>query len=134
MLCASLDMNSKHRHIDFSLSSDVFNVYLLLVISRMLFPQSIIMAANQTGIIFKTSLIEIFTNVTASYLLMLKFGIMGVAYGTVIAFLTEKIILLLYCHRVLKISPQRFLVLRTWGIYTILLITVYYITLKIRHL
>ena len=119
---------------EFSISADVFNVYLLLVISRMLFPQSIIMAANQTGIIFKTSLIEIFTNVTASYLLMLKFGIMGVAYGTVIAFLTEKIILLLYCHRVLKISPQRFLVLRTWGIYTVLLITVYYITLKIRHL
>jgi O-antigen/teichoic acid export membrane protein len=100
----------------------------------MLFPQSIIIAANRTGIIFKTSLIEIFTNVTASYLLMLKYGIMGVAYGTVIAFLTEKLVLLLFCHRVLKISPQRFLALKTWTMYTVLLIIVYFISLKIRHL
>lgn len=119
---------------EFSISADVFNVYLLLVISRMLFPQSIIIAANRTGIIFKTSLIEIFTNVTASYLLMLKYGIMGVAYGTVIAFLTEKLVLLLFCHRVLKISPQRFLALKTWTMYTVLLIIVYFISLKIRHL
>lgn len=118
----------------FSISADVFNVYLLLVVSRMLFPQSLIIAANKTGMIFKTSLIEIFTNVTASYLLMLKYGIMGVAYGTVIAFLTEKLVLLLYCHRVLNISPTRFLVIKTWLIYTILLITTYFISLKIRHL
>lgn len=119
---------------EFSISADVFNVYLLLVVSRMLFPQSLIIASNKTGMIFKTSLIEIFTNVIASYLLMLKYGIMGVAYGTVIAFLTEKLVLLLYCHRVLKISPTRFLVIKTWLIYTILLITTYFISLKIRHL
>jgi O-antigen/teichoic acid export membrane protein len=114
---------------EFSQSAGIFNIYLLLLISRMLFPQSIIMASQKTGIIFKTALIEISVNIVGSYLLMLKFGIMGVAIGTVIAFFSEKLILTIWCHYRLKISIRKYLPVKTWLIYTLILLAVYFSTL-----
>jgi len=114
---------------EFTQSAGVFNIYLLLLISRMLFPQSLIMATRNTGIIFKTAIAEITINIVSSYLLMLKFGIMGVAIGTVIAFFSEKIILAIWCRYRLQIPIGKYLPVKTWLIYTILLLTAYFSTL-----
>jgi hypothetical protein len=51
------------------------------------------MSLQKRSIILNTAYWEILINVVSSYLLMLKFGILGIAYGTFIAFLSEKLIL-----------------------------------------
>lgn len=119
---------------EFTQSAGVFNIYLLLLISRMLFPQSVIMATGHTGIIFKTALAEITINIVSSYLLMLKYGIMGVAIGTVIAFFSEKIILAAWCRYRLQIRVEKYLPVQTWLIYSLLLLTAYFSTLRFGHL
>jgi len=77
----------------FQQSAGIFNIYLLLVISRTIFPQTVVMSLQKRSIILNTAYWEILINVVSSYLLMLKFGILGIAYGTFIAFLSEKLIL-----------------------------------------
>lgn len=109
----------------FEESAGIFNIYLLLIISRMVFPQSIMMALDAKREIFHTAILEIIINITASYLLMLKFGIQGIAYGTVIAFFMEKLILLI----ILKskgIDIQEFTPVRLWAGYSTLMILTYY--------
>lgn len=110
---------------EFISSASIFNIYLLLVVSRLLFPQSIIMSQVRTSVIFKTSIIEISINIIASYLLMLKFGMTGVAFGTFLAYLSEKVILVSYCHYRLKIPLTEYLEFRVWIFYTVLLLIVY---------
>jgi O-antigen/teichoic acid export membrane protein len=78
---------------EFQNSASVFNIYALLVISRMVFPQTLILALQRHDIIFRISIIELAVNVTSSVILMRWFGMEGIAFGTVIAFLTEKILL-----------------------------------------
>lgn len=108
----------------FSESSEIFNIYLLLIISRMIFPQSIMMALNAKREIFHTAILEILINITASYLLMLKFGIQGIAYGTVIAFFMEKLILAMLLKSK-GIEIQEFTPVRLWAGYSSLMILTY---------
>lgn len=109
---------------EFIESAKIFNVYLLLIISRMIFPQSVVLALQKTKIIFKVALIEIIVNVTISYLLMLKFGLIGVAYGTVIAFMVDKFLLSIYLNsRGIKFT--QYVPLKLWGWYSISLLLVY---------
>lgn len=110
---------------NFADSAPVFNVYLLLILSRMLFPQTIVMALKETKIIFVISVIEIAVNVMASYLLMMRFGLLGIAYGTVVAYIVEKGLLMLYLFHTKKIIPGKYIPLRTWTVYCIILILCY---------
>lgn len=108
----------------FAESSAIFNIYLLLIISRMIFPQSIMLALNAQKEIFKTAVLEIIINISASYFLMLKFGVIGVAYGTLIAFLAEKIILAIILKSK-NIGFQEYTPLRLWLGYSTLMVIVY---------
>ncbi len=107
---------------EFSQSAVVFNVFLLLIISRMVFPQSILMALGNTAIIFKIAIFEILINISASYVLMLKFGMLGVAYGTLLAFYSEKALLIWHLHKKEGIQPGLYTNLKIWLGYSILLL------------
>ena len=74
-------------------SARVFNVYLLLIISRLLFPQSLLLAFKKTRILMYVSGLELLTNVVLSILFVRIWGIVGVAWATVIAYLFERIVL-----------------------------------------
>jgi O-antigen/teichoic acid export membrane protein len=109
---------------EFIESAKIFNVYILLLISRMIFPQSVVLALQKTKVIFKVALIEIIVNVTVSYLLMLEFGLIGVAYGTVIAFLVDKLLLSIYLGRA-GIKFSQYVPLKLWAWYSVSLAIVY---------
>ena len=113
---------------NFAASVPIFNVYLLLVMSRMIFTQTIVMALKQTKIIFYISIAEIMANIIASYLLMLRFGIIGIAYGTVIAYFLEKALLMWYLFHTKKIIPWKYIPVRVWTIYCFLLLLCYWIS------
>jgi len=110
---------------NFTDSALIFNIYLLLIISRLLFPQTILIGLQQTKIILITSFIEIIINVLLSLLLVNYLGISGVAIATVIAFLIEKLILSLFLYQKFKISIIRFVEIKWYAFYSAITILIY---------
>jgi O-antigen/teichoic acid export membrane protein len=109
----------------FEQSASIFNIYLLLIISRMIFPQSVVLALQRRDIILNTAYWEITINVFSSLILMWKFGIIGIAYGTVVAFLSEKLILA-YRLKKLNVDFQQYTNFSKWFLFTVITILLYF--------
>jgi O-antigen/teichoic acid export membrane protein len=90
---------------EFAESAQVFNIYLLLVISRVLFPQTLLIGLRHAKAIMYVSAVEISLNVGLSLLFVQWFGLVGIAYATVIAFAVEKLLLMGILWRKEGISP-----------------------------
>jgi O-antigen/teichoic acid export membrane protein len=90
---------------EFAESAQVFNVYLLLVISRVVFPQTLLIGLRHAKAILYVSAVEISLNVGLSLLFVQWFGLVGIAYATVIAFAVEKLLLMAILWRKEGISP-----------------------------
>lgn len=105
----------------FKASAFIFNIYLLLTLTQLIFPQTILTARGDTKLLWYISLAELIVNVAASLLLMVPFGLVGIVWGTLIAFTFEKIILLVLVSRKYQIPPSSVCSLRTLAIYVIIL-------------
>jgi O-antigen/teichoic acid export membrane protein len=66
----------------FSESATVFNIYLLLVISRLLMPQTILNGLKLTRQIMVAAFFELVLNVALSLFLLAVWGIAGIAFAT----------------------------------------------------
>ena len=110
---------------EFSRSADVFMVYLLLIISRLLFPQTILIGLKKTRIVLIASVVEIILNVSLSLFLIQYYGIVGVAVATSIIFLVEKMVLVAYNYFSLRISPHQYIPVAVYLFYSSLLIIVF---------
>jgi len=104
----------------------VFNVFLLLVITRLVFPQTILLGFKKTRILLGVSIIEFFIKLVFSIWLAIPFGIVGVALGTFIAFTAERIILIVINYKYLKIKPAQYINLKWLAFYTSIIIIVYF--------
>lgn len=93
---------------EFAQSAQVFNVYLLLVVSRVVFPQTILIGLRHAKAIMHVSIVEISVNVALSLLFVQWFGLVGIAYATVIAFALEKLLLMRILWRKEGISPVEY--------------------------
>ena len=111
---------------NFAESYKIFNIYLLLVISRLVFPQTILIGLKHTKIIFVVSVIELIVNVILSLVLINYFGISGVAIATFIAFALEKIILISINYFKLKILPKHYISIPLLIIYSLITLFLYY--------
>ena len=107
---------------NFTQSAAIFNVYLLLIASRFVFPQSILIAKKENKLLFTVSVIELTINILLSVILMLKLGIIGIAYGTVIAFAIEKMIFVYLVKVKWQISIHQYIPIRVLLTAIILLI------------
>ncbi len=107
---------------EFAPAATIFNIYLLLVISRILFPQTILTAKKMNRSIVRASFFEITLNVGLSLILVQIIGLEGVAYATVLAYLCEKVYLAIVCKRKLKISIMQYLPFRLYIVASVLLI------------
>lgn len=112
---------------DYALSAKVFNIYLLLAFLRLLFPQTILIGNGHTRMFLWVSFIEIIVNITSSLILINYLGIIGVAFGTLIAFTTEKIILIYNVKKRLNISINQYINLKWYSFYLLCSIVVYLI-------
>ncbi len=104
----------------FAASATIFNIYLLLVISRLVFPQIILTGLAYTKEIMLASFLELIVNVVFSLALVSWLGIAGVAAGTVIAFLFEKILLSALVRRKLGIRASGYIPLKLLGAYSVM--------------
>jgi O-antigen/teichoic acid export membrane protein len=111
---------------EFQKSADVFLIYSLLVIPRLLFPQTIVVGRKKTHITLFAALLELAINIPLS-LLMIKWGynIVGVALATFIVYLFGKIFLIGYVWIKMKIKPIEYVPLKIFAIYSLLLGTLF---------
>jgi O-antigen/teichoic acid export membrane protein len=110
-------------NVDFSQSATIFNIYLLLIISRLLFPQTILIGLQKTNLIMWASFLEIIVNVGCSLTFVHLFGLPGVAYGTFIAYVFEKLLLMVFVSKTYDIRVSSYLNVTQHVVYSLLLTT-----------
>ena len=92
----------------FQESATIFNVYLLLIICRLIFPQTILLGKQMNKQLMIASFFELVINVSLSIWFANLFGIVGVAYATIIANIFEKVYLTSLVSTKLKIKVSSY--------------------------
>ncbi len=106
---------------EFTRSADVFMIYLLLIIPRLVFPQTIVIGRRKTKVTLIAAAVEIAVNVPLSLLLIKPYGVVGVALATFIVYFLEKLFLIYYVWKKMKIRPAEYIPVAHWLIWSALL-------------
>lgn len=114
-------------------SALIFNIYLLLAIPRLVFPQTIITATGLTRFLVISSIIEICLNISLSVYLAKSIGLPGIALGTLIAFIADKIFLAIIVKQKTGINPRIYIDFPVFATYSLVLILVFTISLYLMH-
>ncbi len=111
---------------EFQKSADIFLIYTLLVIPRLVFPQTVIVGRKKTHISLISALLELAFNIPIS-LLMIKwgYGIVGVALATFIVYTIGKIFLAGYLWLKMNIKPTEYIPMKIYLIYSFLLVALF---------
>ena len=107
---------------DFKESAYIFNIFTLLLSSRILLPQVVAMSQQKNFILTFSALVEMAILAALSWWWGLAFGLRGVAYAAVVAFMVDRFILIFYNWKKLGISPSEYIDLKSYLIYNSLLI------------
>lgn len=105
---------------NFSESANVFMIYCLIVISRLIFPNTVAQGFRKNITVLVVSGVEMLLNIALSLLLVKYFGIYGVAAATVIVYILEKIILVGFNSFSLGISASNYIPLRAYLAYSLI--------------
>jgi len=107
---------------EFQKSADIFLIYSLLIIPRLIFPQTVIVGRKKTHISLISAILELALNIPLS-LLMIKwgYGLVGVALSTFIVYLFGKMFLVGYLWMKMKIRPSEYIPLRLYAFYCALI-------------
>jgi len=112
---------------NFKQSYKIFDIYLLLIISRFVFPQTILMGMKKNNIILQIAFLELIVNILASLFLMQYFGYLGVAYGTLIAYVFEKCMLVILVRKKIQIAANKYIAFKELLLYSSILIALFII-------
>jgi O-antigen/teichoic acid export membrane protein len=107
----------------------IFNIYLLLIISRMLFPQTVIMGLMKNRIFYLVSTNYLILNCILSFWFIGIWGIEGIAYATVISFMVEKILLAVYC-KMEGVDLRKYTSIGEYIVYSTLTIIAFFLNLN----
>jgi O-antigen/teichoic acid export membrane protein len=106
----------------------IFNIYLLLIVSRMLFPQTVVMGLMKNRIFYLVSSNYLIINCILSFWFIGIWGIEGIAYATVISFMIEKILLIIYC-KMEGVDVRKYTSLYEYLLYASITVAVFFLNL-----
>jgi O-antigen/teichoic acid export membrane protein len=106
-------------------SADIFLIYLLLIIPRLVFPQTIVIGRKRTRITLVAAILELSINIPLSLYLIKDYGTVGVALATLIVYIIEKLFLMGYVWVKMKIKPSEYIPLRIYSVYSALIILLF---------
>lgn len=111
---------------EFIRSADIFMVYSLLIIPRLIFPQTIVIGRKKTHITLIAAIIEMAINIPLSIYLARDYGgdglgTVGVALATFFVYTIEKIFLAGYVWIKMKIKPSEYIPVRIYTVYCVLI-------------
>jgi len=110
---------------NFVASVPVFNVFLLILISRMVFARPVLVGLQANREVLVISVIELILNGLISFILVQYLGIVGVAIGTLVAYTVEKILLCAYLWVRFGVPVRAYTNVRWFAFYTVLLLAAY---------
>jgi O-antigen/teichoic acid export membrane protein len=107
---------------EFQKSADIFLIYSLLIIPRLIFPQTIIVGRKKTHISLIAAILELAINIPLS-LLMIKWGynIVGVALSTFIVYTIGKAFLVGYLWVKMNIKPSEYIPVGLYAFYSVMI-------------
>jgi O-antigen/teichoic acid export membrane protein len=111
-------------------SADVFMVYQLMIVSRIVFPQTILIGMKKTKVLMRAAVFEILLNIPASLFLVRYYSVVGIALGSGLVHIVEKFVLIGYVYRKLKIPPNAYI---SWGWYIFYSILIGIVFILIDH-
>jgi len=114
----------------FTMSADIFNIYLLILISRVLLPQSYMMAYDQHKVLVVSGIMELILNISLSFWWLQIWGIYGLVFATVVSYSFQKIILIFYNKFKNNIPFTAYVDVRFFSFYSVLSIVSLYISFK----
>lgn len=97
----------------------VFDIYLLLLLPRLLFPQSVLRGLEKTKLMTLSALVELILNVCLSLLGMYFFGLVGIAGATVVAYFVDKLLLLYFCKSRFNLDWSSYTPVKWWVLYSL---------------
>ena len=112
----------------FILSYPIFNILLLTLIARVLFPQSLLMGKGKNKFALYSAVVEFIIGIALVFILTPLYGIHGAAYGIALAYYTDKILLIVFCYRQ-KIPFHQSMNLKWLALYTLLLVVCFAISI-----
>lgn len=115
---------------DFKESARIFNIFTLLLASRILLPQVVTMGAGKNKVLIISALAELAVLFALSFWWGKSFGLEGVAWAAVVAFMVDRVVLIWYNWRVLKIPPQRYVDVQPYVIYNLFLLAAFWVSTK----
>ncbi|MDR1672167.1 MAG: polysaccharide biosynthesis C-terminal domain-containing protein [Bacteroidales bacterium] len=102
-------------------SADVFMVYQLMIISRIVFPQTILIGMKKTKVLMRAAIIEVALNIPTSLFFVQYYGVVGIALGSGLIHIVEKFVLIGYVYRHLKIPPRDYIAWNWYVFYSVLI-------------
>jgi hypothetical protein len=115
---------------DFKDSAKLFNIFTLLLSSRILLPQVVAMGQGKNYILTLSALAEMAVLLMLSYWLGTRFGLEGIAYAAILAFMVDRLILLFYNWKALGIHPGRYVDWKNYLAYNAALVAVFLVSLQ----
>jgi len=106
---------------EFAGSAGLFQIYLLLTLSRVLLPNAIVLAKGKPSAILVVGLVELAVKIVLGFWFIQWWGLAGVAWSAVIAFFVEKIGLMWYLERRLGVRTSDWLDWRWYLAYALAL-------------
>jgi O-antigen/teichoic acid export membrane protein len=110
---------------NFSLSAKIFNVYSLLIVLRLIFPETVLIGRKYTTVFLSVSLMEISVNIFLSVVFAHRWGLLGIAYATVLANLLERIVLLIVVKWKYKTAAKEYIPLNWFAFYSLVFVLAY---------
>ncbi len=114
----------------FKESAYLFNIYALIITSRILIPQLVMFGKHHNKGLATITCIELILNVGLSLFLMNYWGVRGIAVASVIAFFAAKVMVMIFNYVAYKITPSAYIDLRYYSIYNLGLFISFYISLQ----
>ena len=115
---------------DFKESAYIFNIFTLLLSSRILLPQVVAMGHGKNFILTVAAIVEMTILAGLSWWWGSAFGLRGVAYASVVAFMVDRLILIFYNWKKLGIRPAEYIDFNSYLIYNFLLVVGFIISLQ----
>ena len=112
-------------HPDFKAAVPIFQAFVALVLSRALFPQTIVLALQQHRLLLVMAVIETGVIIGLGWWWLPIYGLEGMAWATVVGYFIEKIGLMSYIWYKNSIHPSKYTPLTTYTVGAFLLLGVY---------
>lgn len=89
-------------------SAPIFRIYILTVLSQLIFPQSIALGAGRSDVNARFGVVEVVVNITLSIILVMWIGLKGPAIATLIGHFFFTGMMLWFCWKTFQIKPSAF--------------------------